>query len=560
VRTSRRAALAAILGLPVALATRTAKARELEGARGLASIAFRRLRYIELRPLGGEQDDWPRLMAIAQQNAYHTSIVLQPGLNGEAWLCQSVVDTPSGVTFIGTPHTRIEVSLGTSNVSDAAFQQSPYFEAIGSPLAEDTVPGSHRITVMSPVPRGSVIALSNRSGQRGSAYTVRHVRGSGPCELTLDRPVLLQYYAAEGAHVTVFKSRAENIKILGEGMVISGQAANYINFVSAYRCLVSDITFDASAGVVPAAHGGCALYDTFSVDCVFARLRADMNAKIAIRLASCENCVIEDCVVSNAAIGIGLTDCARCLVSNCDSSGNNANGLLLFSDGSDLGCESCAVLGGTYRGNAYGIECSYGTVRTIIEGVACDDNMYGILLGAVGNGGGGTAPSRDTRVVQSTLAGNWTGLAVESGVKGTFIDHATLSENVRGLVLADDATVVALTSATTNDVSRVAVTVEAGNVTLDSFRIATNAIQANATNWIGVESFGKLTASNGTVIVDSANAYAFVDRAGTMSLSDVVVYGVYAATACGAYVQSGSTLELASSVNLSACGVQIINA
>jgi parallel beta-helix repeat protein len=560
VKTSRRAALAAILGLPVALATTTAKARQGVTGRVSALNANLRRRCLKLRPLGAEQDDWPRLMAIAQQNAYHTSIVLLPGLNGEPWLCRSVVDTPSGTTFIGTPDTRIEVSLGTANVSDAAFQQSPYFEAIGSPLAEDTVQGSPKITVMSPVPRGSVIALSTRSGQRGSAYTVKRVRGSGPCELTLDRPVLLQYLAEEGAHVTVFKSRAENITIRGEGMVMSGVAANYINFVAAYRCFVGDITFDASAGVVPESHGGCALYDTFSVDSVFAGLRARINAKVAVRLASCENCVIVDCVVSNAGIGIGLTDCARCLVTNCDSSDNNANGVLLFSDGSDLGCESCAILGGTYNRNAYGIECGYGTARTTIEGVACNENMYGILLGAVGNGGAGTAPSRDTRVCQSTFTANWTGLGVESGVKGTVVDQVVLSENIRGLRLADEAKVSDLSSASMNDVNHVAVLVEAGDVTLERFRIATNAIQANATNWVGIESYGNLTASNGTVVVDSANAYAFVCRAGTMVLRDIVVDGIHAASACGAYVQSGSTLKLLPSVDLSACGVEVIDA
>lgn len=363
-----------------------------------------------LNPIGGTSDDWPTLKAAMDLYAYDEEITLNPG----TWLCKTKQSIPSGTVLIGSPGVRIISSLtyGAVDPFNAVFSAGPTFAGTpaSSTLAADATVGSNQVSVNASFSAGTIVRIALETpgaaehGLCQQYYTVKAVSGSGPYTLTLDRPVRRPYLATNP--ILEALTVPTDIRILGNGMQVSGTADRYVEIAAGKRCLVSGLYSDNGDGALGALSPAMS-FDIGGVECRFEDCIVESygnSTNAGCILESCERSTISNCQARYAGItGFGLYDCDACAVINSHAYGCIYGGFM-GSDGVQVGCSECKIQGGTFWNNQQGIligfnerskisdvDCSYNTQNGIKiasgEADACITNIsaignvhYGVYL------------------------------------------------------------------------------------------------------------------------------------------------------------------------------------
>ena len=347
------------------------------------------------------------------------------------------VGVPSNATIYGTPKTRIVQTLGTGGLDDSALSALPTQGAV-FPLAANNTIGTKIIRTVGNPGVGNIVRVLQNGNLRGSTYIVKAaaIVGVGPnFDLTLDRPVLYDFTTAAGANAQVLVSRPENIRVFGNGMTITGVGALYVEWATAYRCLLQDVNLDDTGGAAPSV--GVNL-DIGSVDCDIVRVRSTSAiTATALQTESGERVRWISCYATGAQIGFGLLDSVECEVLDCAGPGNTLRGITF--DGivaAAKGCNNCRVVGGMFDGNSTaGIFITRGSTAISLSAVSSRFNGIGIDLDTT------TAACSDTTIANATVAQNTIGLRVQAGVKGSTISGIDVSNcTSNGIQILDNLT------------------------------------------------------------------------------------------------------------------------
>ena len=351
---------------------------------GTAGTWLLRSDCISLAPLGTGADDWPRLIAGACSSMSMVGAAVR--LRAGTWLCQSVQPLPnSGLTLIGGTGV-VVVSMLTPDPLQPGI--APFVAQAGNISASSTVAatnvlGTSAIDCNTAISAGSIIRIRDTvsgSGFRGNTYTVQGVSGSGPFHLLLDRPVLFQFGAGDA--IEVMPQIPSWIRILGNGMQVTGTGTRLLEFLGSRHCLVSDVCFVPDSGM---AIDLIASFDVFGYDNEYSHCEVDGGSTGAVGLAletQERSRITGGCTVSNCAeVGFALFDCAACLVEDAHAWANN-NGLSITADGNTDGCTDVLVRGGSFNGNtSLGIGVHNGSRGTRIVDACARFNDSNLIIG-----------------------------------------------------------------------------------------------------------------------------------------------------------------------------------
>lgn len=285
-----------------------------------------------------------------------TQVKLMPG----TWDADAVVTVPPGIDIVAHKDVRIVGRLAVAAGHEADPNVSLFFAAPtyhASTTTFSATPGvnNHYCSVVSitapPIAVGDYLEFS-RSDVPFLLTIVRVIKitGSGPYTLYLDRPILRTYTNT----VSVVKKVTllpERIRLLGEGAVMTGTCARYIELAGARDCLIQGWTFDdsATAKMHIAASLDCASYRSAIEDCV--QNAYTLVADYGLFLETAEECEIRNC----RAYGLGtapvgqppfkLFDSIRCKVKDSVAV-NSTYGVLLGTDtGGSYGCTDITIDG-----------------------------------------------------------------------------------------------------------------------------------------------------------------------------------------------------------------------
>lgn len=323
---------------------------------------------IELAPLGNNQDDWPRLKEQMDICAYKDTIELLPG----TWICRTKQRIPSGTHLVASPGVRVHQELQYTGVDflNAAFSSGPIFgEPITSQLQTVTHP-NNRIVLANhdTFSVGQIVRLSQgATGLRQLYYRIMSISGDG-FWLTLSRSIKQSF--GSGDMIQSAESIPTDIRIEGNGMVLSGTGDRYLEIAAGLRCHVSGIRIDPSHGWLgtggPAMSFDIGGYECSFTDCVVNSDGHPINAGCIIE--SGERCWIQNCTAEYAGVtGAGLYACVESYILDCVSTG------CVYGAYIGSGSVECQVRGGSYWCNQQGVLVGGGK-RNIISGVTSSYN------------------------------------------------------------------------------------------------------------------------------------------------------------------------------------------
>lgn len=323
---------------------------------------------IELYPLENGQDDWPTLKDAMDREAYKNAIILMPG----TWICRSKQRMPSGTHIIGCVGTKIHQELQYTGVDflNAAFSSGPIFDQpITSTLTLPFTRGQREIEVNNNTFfTGQIVRLSQgQTGLRQLYYSIIGKVGND-FGLVLSRPLKQAFY--QGDMIQSVESIPTDIRIEGNGMVISGTGDRYLEIAAGLRCHVSGIIIDPSAGWLgtggPAMSMDVGGYQCSFTDCVVNSDGHPINAGCIIE--SGERCWIQNCTAEYAGVtGAGLYACIDSYIIDCVSTG------CVYGAYIGAGSVECQIKGGSYWCNQQGVLVGGGK-RNIISGVTSSYN------------------------------------------------------------------------------------------------------------------------------------------------------------------------------------------
>jgi hypothetical protein len=193
-----------------------------------------------------------------------------------------------------------------------------------------------------------------------------------------------------------------DIRIDGNGMLISGTGDRYLEIAAGLRCHVSDVRIDPSHGWL--GTGGPAMsFDIGGYACSFKGCMVNstghpINAGCLIE--SGEACWIRDCIAEDAGVtGFGIYDSVTSGILDCKATGCIYGA---YIGAGNHGSVECQVKGGAYWCNQQGILCG-NSKRSIISGVTCTRNSeWGIKIATAEQG---------SLVADNTGTGNGFGFA-----------------------------------------------------------------------------------------------------------------------------------------------------
>jgi hypothetical protein len=415
-----------------------------------------------------------------------------------------MIDIPNGAVIAGTPHTRVIQKLEVVGPQAAAFR------AFGVPggstlLALDNTIGEDQLTLLHSVSVGTHIRLrdSNYPAARAAVYDVIAVSGSGPFVVKVERPIRWQFHAGDA--VTILTERPRKIRILGNGMTITGTGDRYIEFQSAIDCYVEYVRLDASEGAATSLwfswDNGCVNCEAKNVTCI----GTGPHSAGILNIETSENCRFVRCSATGAtnelASGFAIWDSFGCSLIDCSASGNYM-GAVISAVGNTLGSLECTINGGHFDGNAsHGINIAGGSCGTLVTGTAADHNRTAGLNVA------GTTCATQIRDFRAT--GNTVALLVGVGAQGTRVNGMDMSGNSVGLASNAPIDIQQIFSCGGN-VNGLCVFTTLGPVRMRGFELSFDNLQQ-----IGINALAgtEVSLSDGTLTVGGQSIGVFAEEA-----------------------------------------------
>ncbi len=495
---------------------------------------------IAIAPLGGGADDWPRLIgqAVPAMAKVGRAVMLRAG----DWTCSSVISFPTDpVDLIGNAKVKITSTL-TPNLSSPGI--APFLAQPGSVTSATTVAvvntlGATQVQTAAAVAVGAILRLRNNvsgEGFHGSTYVVKACTGAGPYLVTVDRPVLTRFGVGDAAEV--LPSQPTRIRILGNGMVVTGSGTRLLEFLPARHCLVADVQFLPTN--VPDM---ICSFDLFGHHNAFLRCEGD-GAGISSRafaLESQESSTTEVVACNCTGDGIAFFDCNNC--QDRSLSHGNTNGISITADGNLIGSSNCRVEG-YYNGNSgVGVGVQNGSINTRVVASARFNNrnvtigdatsaVTGSFVSGAYTDGAGTKPIGIS--IFSTSVGS-----VLSGVD--LSNCATGLSNQGAIVVAQG---VAIRGAPTNAVLNAA----GGRLVLSGFNVDTSGTidvikTVDAASRLDA-AFGRVAGGSGSNLVRVGAGLGTVDH----------VVGTVSGGGRGVYADATATAHIGDAVDLTTGG------
>ncbi len=363
------------------------------------------------------------------------------------------INVPNQLVVYGSSSTKLTstiVSGGVGSIVQTMFLMTAPTTVTATTLAGNASIGSTTISSTASVAAGTAIRLLSAAYTEQTAYYyVVSVSGAGPYTLTLDRELRRPY--STGDAIQTVAAINSHVVLHGNGMVITGTGDRWIELLGCRECLVEDVNFDTSDGVIS---DRAASLDLGSYRSTFARLHVQgitSNQPTAPSASGLAMEVAEDCLIDSAVVegmgsyaGIDLLGSVDCGVRDSHSRYNvGINGLAFTSDGSaTYGCLNCWAEGGDYNSNtATDIVVSGPNDGTRLENLSAS---YCTAAGGAGVALSNTVNGDPTNTsLLGVRANNNTndGLIVGAGVYGTVAANLETSNNgVQGVTSAGDLT------------------------------------------------------------------------------------------------------------------------
>lgn len=380
----------------------------------------------------GSADDWPDfLAAAANASSRGVPLVMLPG----EYVAGTVGELPSNFTLIGNPGVRIRQTLtpnAGANPLVAAFSASEGEVLSQTALAANAAAGAITISTDATMPVGAILRL-NRAAAGASFHAatrvVRSVAGSGPYTLTLDEPLYEPFLEDDG--VSRLASVPTNIRILGNGMHISGTGERYVEIAGGYRCHVENIVADTEDGVAGGA-GNLFAFDVGSRECSFERITIDggNGAIVGIAIESANRCHVIECHVERVTEkGIAVIDSCGCTVQRCSVWKAGAVGIIIGGEvNNTVGCFGCVVRDcRAWNQTSYGVQVSTGSATTQVDG--CDARFNGVAGIQIA---GDSTTCQGTSIVGGEYSSN-TSFGVRNGAGGDSTRVANVVATANGV-------------------------------------------------------------------------------------------------------------------------------
>ena len=532
---------------------------------------------IQLQPLGGGQDDWPTLMAVAAEYAYKQPLVLLPGAGGAPWLCKSLGRIPNGTTIIGTSGTMIVQSLpaGTGNALVCAFGNTYAGLGVSTQLAASSKIGTATLSVSSNVCTVGqyIIVINAASGTfRQALYRVVAISGT---TITVDRPVRMQFDPGDVLFPTL---PVRDISIQGNGMTMTGTGARHIELLGALNCYISDVNFNSSQGTVDERFISL---DVPSFNCVAERLTGDGGGVTTLGMSfeSAEGCVYRDCLSQNCQYaGYIFQDAQNCLIDNCKAYGIAGAGVVFTAAPPSLaGANSNNIVGGDFSRNGTGIRMERGSSMTKISGATVTGNTGdGILFAADAskltsteiagcviqeNTNGVTLSSSavGSSIVNSSILSNTNGVLVPTGSTDTQLWGVNLSGNLLPLHISAYCQLTSVSGTVTNPTASSAILLGTGaNVLASGVSFTTPQTPTGLMNVV-LALAGAVASIDGAQfnIGTSSNAIVVVGAGAVLSVRNTTVTPTGSASGTTGIFASAGTVRLEGAVNTDACGTPL---
>ena len=386
--------------------------------------------------------------------AIHNCLVNAAAANQCCWLppgtfkVANPITVPSFGCLVGSPSTVIHSTItpGGSN-ANSVFFAGPTYSGQTDNLAANNTPGASTLSLSTNtgLSVGTIIVTyagpTSPLSLRTQQYTITAISGIGPYTVTADRPVLDSYLTSNSAEVAVVTSRPQFIRIIGNGMKISGTGWRYSELVTCYRCAISDVVADESLGTLQNDYAFS--FDIAGLENVYDRVR--VNAAVpqgGIVFESNERGVAHECYAQGMSTAGFLDQDSFSTRFLGDQASSTPSCVEIGSDASNLGTKGDQVIGGAFTTCTYGVNVFQGSSDTTIDGITASYNTgAGVYASASG------AASTRTTISNSFLTSNVTGLLVDPTVTGTIGTGLDLSNNT-GSVNG-----TALNAGTTTDVT-----------------------------------------------------------------------------------------------------------
>lgn len=288
--------------------------------------------------IGGGADDSAALQAFLTTWAGIRQVSL---IKGNIYQIDDPITVPSG-TYLKLNGAVINVNLGLIGSPLNAVFVANIAIAANTTVASSNTVGTRTFsaTALAGLVAGSLVRIA-KAGLRAMTYTVMSTAGAGPFTITVDRPILYQFDAADV--VSRLTSMPQDITIDGENAFISGIADRFVEFAGSRRCNVRNIRALYTGGVN--ANIGFS-YDVGGYENEFINILFDggTQMQLGISLESQENShIIRSTATRVSNWAIPVYDSVECTVMGCRAL-TSGNGIGLVSDGVGIGCLDCKVI------------------------------------------------------------------------------------------------------------------------------------------------------------------------------------------------------------------------
>lgn len=371
---------------------------------GVAGRWILRASEIQIAPIDGVTNDWPRLASASVACAYKVKIQLMSG----TWICRTKEFgvLPNGAHIVMRDGVIIDQALAvTGGHVNAAFTRDDISTPglITAPTV-DVVRGARVMTI----PAALALSIGDRvalvQGNQSQSFGVVSYVGT---TLTVDRSILGTYTAA-GAQLLKF-AQPQDITIEFNRAVIRGTGDRYVSIVSAWRTKVTG----ARIPVALCSEYVCSL-DTASLDSGFEDMWIGSCGTTGLALEAIEGGYMRDCWVeactndpaillqaayatdvenshartgSHSGFQIGFSTDAVASRGvrfvGCTSIGNAEDGFQIVGGSADVDFVSCE---GSYNGGAglKALAAGGGTPSRVRgNGFRAIGNDYGVLVDGV---------------------------------------------------------------------------------------------------------------------------------------------------------------------------------
>lgn len=443
---------------------------------------------------------------------------------------------PSAITIQGDPQATLVQAMTPSGGQNQTIFYSQYtIQGSATTLAANNTPGTSTLSVTASMPVGQLFRLSNASTDLiVRYYTVNAISGTGPYTVTVDRAVTNQWASAD--HVQPMSAQPTDIRVIGNGMHVTGTGDRYWECYGCLRGYVEGIVVTPTGGTLP--NGSIAMsMDLGSRDSRFVNDIVDCGGgpDTGLALESNEASSIFNSRVYNAhqaAIDVYDSTAAYVIDSHAWNSGT---GIALNADATSVGCVDCGVIGGSYNANSStGVLIAGPATGASVVGVSANYNAaFGIQM----NTTAGTPVA--TRLSNVRAVGNPTGILANGS--GWVIDTADVSGNsTSGLNITTGGTAGNVT--TVGGTGTAGIFVGTGTFVVD---LANLTLQSSLNGWTGIDVTGtgnRVHVTNAHIQLDGTSSRGIINS-GIVYATKVRVDGAGVSGTIGFYNNASSTLR-----------------